>query len=84
MQPRHEIRLPDLGMAGHEVKLSLWLVEPGERVLAGDRVVEILAGPATVDLSSPADGVLGQVFAEEDEPLVTGQLLAVVEEAAAV
>jgi pyruvate/2-oxoglutarate dehydrogenase complex dihydrolipoamide acyltransferase (E2) component len=80
MSTLHEIRLPDLGMPGQDVRLSVWLVEQGENVLAGDRLVEILAGPATVDLASPADGVLKEILAEEDEPLKEGQLLGVVEE----
>ena len=79
MNTQYEIRLPDLGLSDQPVTLSLWLVQPGESVLAGDRVVEILAGPATVDLSSPADGVLRETFAEEDEPLAPGQLLAIIE-----
>jgi pyruvate/2-oxoglutarate dehydrogenase complex dihydrolipoamide acyltransferase (E2) component len=42
-------------------------------------VAEVLAGPATVDLPSPVDGVLIERLVDEDEPIVAGQLLAVIE-----
>jgi len=79
---RHELRLPDLGVPG-PAKLSLWLVEDGAEVTEGDRLVEILAGNATVDLPSPASGVLRQVVINEDETVTPGQLLAEIEEVAA-
>jgi pyruvate/2-oxoglutarate dehydrogenase complex dihydrolipoamide acyltransferase (E2) component len=76
---RYEILLPDLGIDDQPIVLSLWLVEEGCPVAAGDRVVEVLAGGVTVDLSSPADGILVETLAAEDEPLRVGQRLGVVE-----
>jgi pyruvate/2-oxoglutarate dehydrogenase complex dihydrolipoamide acyltransferase (E2) component len=76
---RHELTLPDLGIDDQPILLSGWLVEPGGRVAEGDPLVEILAGAATVDLPSPADGILSQTLAAEDEPLTVGQRLAVIE-----
>ncbi len=74
---RHEIRLPDLGLAA--VQLSLWLVDVGRRVRAGDRIVEVLADGITVDLSAPATGTLVEQSVSEDEPLVVGQTLGIIE-----
>lgn len=75
---RHELLLPDLGMADVPVLASMWLVEPGAAVIAGDRLLEVVAGSVTVDLPSPASGTLTEVFVAEDEPLVVGQVLAIV------
>ena len=75
---RYELLLPDLGIDDSPMVISLWLVKPGSRVSAGDRVVEILAGPATIDLPSPVDGILVKTLADEDEPLTVGQCLAVI------
>ena len=72
---RTPLTLPDLGMGEIPITVSLWLVEPGERVIEGDRVVEILAGAATVDLSAPTSGVLAEVLVDEDEPVTVGQTL---------
>ncbi len=77
--PRHELTLPELGIDDRPITVSLWLVERDTRVAAGDPVLEVLAGPATVDLPAPADGVLVETFVEEDDPLQVGQRLGVVE-----
>ena len=75
---RHELRLPDLGLGDIPVLASVWLVDLGAEVTEGDRLLEIVAGSATVDLPAPASGTLVEVLVGEDEPLQTGQLLAVV------
>jgi pyruvate/2-oxoglutarate dehydrogenase complex dihydrolipoamide acyltransferase (E2) component len=76
----HELVLPDLGLEAGIVILGTWLVEiPGE-VNAGDRVVEILAGDATIDLHAPAGGILIEALVEEDDPLVPGQVLGLIRE----
>jgi pyruvate/2-oxoglutarate dehydrogenase complex dihydrolipoamide acyltransferase (E2) component len=75
---RHELVLPDLAMGDVPVLASVWLVEVGAEVTEGDRLLEVVAGAVTVDLPSPATGRLAEVFVGEDEPLVVGQLLAVV------
>jgi len=77
--PRIELCLPDLGLDDQPITLSGWLVPRGARVAAGERVAEVLAGPATVDLPSPVDGVLIKRLVDEDEPLAVGQPLAVIE-----
>jgi len=75
-----ELRLPDLGAPEQGATLSAWLVDQGSEVVAGDRVVEILVGNATVDLPAPASGVLREVLVAEEEPVATGQLLAIITE----
>jgi pyruvate/2-oxoglutarate dehydrogenase complex dihydrolipoamide acyltransferase (E2) component len=75
---RHELVLPDLGMAEIPVLASVWLVEAGAEVTEGDRLLEVVAGSVTVDLPSPASGTLSEIFVGEDDPLAVGQLLAVV------
>ena len=76
---RAPLKLPELGMGEIAITVSLWLVEPGERVIEGDRVVEILAGAATVDLPAPTSGVLAEVLVDEDEPVNVGQTLGYIE-----
>ena len=67
--PRIELCLPDLGLDDQPITLSVWLVSRGARVAAGERVAEILAGPATVDLPSPVDGILFERLVDEDETI---------------
>ncbi|MCU0960281.1 MAG: hypothetical protein MUF48_09265 [Pirellulaceae bacterium] len=75
----HLLIVPDLGMEHVPVTVSCWLVPLHARVTRGDRVVELLAGPATVDLPAPANGRLHQRLVEEDEAVVGGQILGVIE-----
>jgi len=77
--PRYYVTLPELRVDQGPIVVSLWLVERGGRVKAGEPVLEVLAGAATVDLPAPADGVLVETLVGEDEPLCVGQRLAVIE-----
>ncbi len=68
--------VPEMGMVGVPLVLSLWLVAEGSDVLEGDRVVEILAGGATLDLESPLTGRLARVLVDEDDPVTPGTPIA--------
>ena len=72
------LTLPDLGLGDQPIVLTLWLVKRGSRVAEGEPLVEVLAGAATVDLPSPADGVLAEKSAAAGEVLVVGQQLATI------
>lgn len=75
---RHELYVPDLGLRGRPIKLSVWLVDAGTEVAEGDRVVELHVGDATIDLPAPASGTLVETFADEDDEVLVGDLLAVI------
>lgn len=68
--------VPELGIRGVPVAVSLWLVPPGAAVTAGDRVVELVAGGATIDLEAPIAGRLVAQLADEDEPVAAGRVVA--------
>ena len=76
---RHELIMPDLGIDEVPIVVSLWLVELGSRVAEGEHVLEVLAGPVTVDLPAPAAGELIETLVAEDDVLAVGQRLAVIE-----
>ncbi len=61
---------------GVPVRVSLWLVPEGAEVLEGDRVVELLAGGAIIDLESPVAGRLVAQLADEDEVVTPGMVIA--------
>ena len=69
------IRVPDLGMPGVPIVVSVWLVPLGTRVSAGDRLVELVAGDAVVDVAAPDSGVFCQRLVEVDEVVAVGQVL---------
>lgn len=73
---RVSLVVPELGTRGVPLAVSLWLVPPGAAVMAGDRVVELVAGGATIDLEAPIDGRLIAQRVDEDEPVAAGQVVA--------
>jgi pyruvate/2-oxoglutarate dehydrogenase complex dihydrolipoamide acyltransferase (E2) component len=76
---RTEVILPDLGAASGQPILSVWFVEPGERVYVGDRLAEILLAGATFDVHAPVAGRLAEKFAWPNDRLRFGQVLGLVE-----
>lgn len=76
---RHLLTLPELGLGDREITASVWLVEPGGEVTAGDRLLEVLSGEVTIDLPAPVSGVLIETLVDDDEPVRVGQPLAVIE-----
>jgi len=74
---RAEVILPELGAS--PVVLSLWFADPGERVYEGDRLVEVLTGGATFDVSAPATGWLAEKWAWPRDTLHPGQVLGLLE-----
>jgi pyruvate/2-oxoglutarate dehydrogenase complex dihydrolipoamide acyltransferase (E2) component len=72
-----EIILPELGAA--PVWLSVWFADLGDYVYEGDRLVEVLTGGATFDVSAPATGRLAEKRALPNDPLQPGQVLGLLE-----
>jgi len=72
----HAVVVPDLGMPAVTITLSVWLVPLGARVESGERIVELLAGDATVDLAAPVGGILSDRRVAEDELVASGQVVA--------
>jgi pyruvate/2-oxoglutarate dehydrogenase complex dihydrolipoamide acyltransferase (E2) component len=72
--------VPDLTIEG-PVRVSLWLAARGATVLAGDRVVELLAGAVTIDLEAPVAGRLVRQLVDEDDVVGPGAMLAEIEPA---
>ena len=80
MSRRYELILPDLGLGEQAVSACAWLSDEGTRVYEGDRLLEVAAGEVTIDLPSPATGVLVELCVHEDDVLTIGQVLGIIEE----
>jgi pyruvate/2-oxoglutarate dehydrogenase complex dihydrolipoamide acyltransferase (E2) component len=75
---RIPVLLPDLG--GEEpVRVATWLVEPGETVETGDRLVEVLLPGVLVYVTAPAAGTLAAVERRQGAHAAPGDVLAWVE-----
>lgn len=79
-RPSHlKVELPDLGLGDVPILAGVWFVQPGGTVIVGDRLLEVVAGSASVDLPAPATGVLARMLVREGDRLTLGQPLAVIE-----
>jgi len=74
-----ELRLPDLDLPGVPLRVSAWHARVGQRVVEGDRLIEVVAGDVAIDLSAPATGVLVEQCVTNDDRLEVGQVLARIE-----
>ncbi len=71
--------LPDLG-TGPDVPIvvSHWFASPGDDVWEGERLVELLVGPATFDVAAPVSGRLAEIRGWEDDRVAPGAVLGLV------
>jgi pyruvate/2-oxoglutarate dehydrogenase complex dihydrolipoamide acyltransferase (E2) component len=71
--------LPELGN-GPDVPIvvSHWFAARGDRVWEGERLVEVLVGPATFDVSAPVSGRLAEIRGWEDDRVEPGSVLGLV------
>lgn len=75
------VLVPELGLSIEEtIQVGCWLVEPGDEVVEGDRLVELWIGEITFDVSSPATGRLQRILLDTEEPVAVGAVLGEIEE----
>lgn len=77
--PHVKLFMPELELPGVTATACAWHGQVGGRIVEGDRLIEILAGEVTVDLSAPATGVLLEQCVEADQRVMPGQVLAIIE-----
>jgi pyruvate/2-oxoglutarate dehydrogenase complex dihydrolipoamide acyltransferase (E2) component len=68
--------VPEFNLGSVPLVVSLWLVPAGAAVLAGDRVLELVAGGVTIDLEAPVSGRLAAQLVDEDDPVTAGTTVA--------
>jgi len=69
------IALPDLGAKDQPIRISTWLTQIGEEVVAGDAIVEVLLKGITFDVEAPVSGKLRRIDRFENDAVVTGDVL---------
>src|SRR5256712_3560397 len=70
--------MPALGMSQETGKLLRWLVAEGQRVRQGQPLMEIETDKVTVEIESPASGVLAGVRALTGQEVPVGHVVAVI------
>jgi pyruvate/2-oxoglutarate dehydrogenase complex dihydrolipoamide acyltransferase (E2) component len=72
---RSPVRLPDLGAGDEELRVSCWLVDLGDAVDAGDRIVEILSDGVTFDVTAEQSGTVTRIERALDSIVRPGDVL---------
>lgn len=67
--------LADIGEGITECQLIQWFVQPGARVEQFDKICEVQSDKASVEITSPFDGVIKKLYYEPDEMAITGKPL---------
>ena len=72
------VKMPQLGESVSEGTIGRWLKQPGERVERDEPLVEIQTDKTTVEIPSPAVGVVSQILVEEGKVVAVGTVLVVI------
>jgi pyruvate/2-oxoglutarate dehydrogenase complex dihydrolipoamide acyltransferase (E2) component len=70
------ITLPDLGAGMESVRVSTWLVDVGETVDPGERLVDVLIPGVSFSVASPSAGRLIKIERTTDCRVQQGEVLA--------
>src|SRR6185503_6132824 len=75
--------MPDIGEGVVEGEIVTWKVKEGDTVKLDQPIVEVMTDKATVELPSPRAGTIAKINYKEGQICPVGQVLVVIEEAAA-
>ncbi|MFP1642880.1 2-oxoglutarate dehydrogenase complex dihydrolipoyllysine-residue succinyltransferase [Pontitalea aquivivens] len=71
-----EVRVPTLGESVSEATVATWFKKPGDTVAADEMLCELETDKVTVEVPSPAAGVLAEIVAAEGTTVGVNALLA--------
>lgn len=74
-----EIKVPSVGESISEVEIGEWLKKEGETVSQDETLVLLDSAKTTVELPSPASGVLKTISKQTGEAAAVGDVIGVIE-----
>jgi pyruvate dehydrogenase E2 component (dihydrolipoamide acetyltransferase) len=74
----YEFKLPDLGEGLTEGEIARWLVSEGDEIAEDAPLVEIATDKTTVEIPSPAAGVVSQILVQEGDVVPVGTTIVVI------
>lgn len=75
----HFYKLPDIGEGVVEAEITAWHVSIGDTVFEEDPIADAMTDKATIELTSPVDGVIKSIACEEGDMLAVGGVLVTLE-----
>ncbi len=77
------IVVPEVGESIVDARIAKWLRQEGDAVAAGDPLVELETDKIDLEVSAPQAGVLSRIDHKDGEDVKVGDVLGVIDEAAA-
>ncbi len=77
-----EIRVPTLGESVTEATIGKWFKHAGDAVAVDEPLVELETDKVTIEVPSPAAGVLAEIAAKDGETVAVGALLGEIKDGA--
>ncbi len=74
----YEFKLPDLGEGLTEGEIGRWLVSVGQEIAEDEPLVEIATDKTTVEIPSPAAGIVSEICAQEGDVVPVGTVIVVI------
>jgi pyruvate/2-oxoglutarate dehydrogenase complex dihydrolipoamide acyltransferase (E2) component len=75
-----ELRLPPSRGDQEYSTIQTWLKRVGDRVEAGEPVVEVETDKATEEIEAPVSGTLADILAEEGDEVKAEAVIAIIDE----
>ncbi|MEI8017524.1 MAG: biotin/lipoyl-containing protein [Schlesneria sp.] len=72
---RVPITVPDVRSGDETIRISGWLVNEGDLVLAGELFVELLIPGLTIDIIASSTGRLIEIVKQVDSPVQVGDVI---------
>ena len=76
-----EFRLPERSGDHEYATIQSWLKRIGDRVEAGEALVEVDTDKATEEVAAPVTGTIADILAEEGDEVKADSVLAIIDEA---
>ncbi|MBB3997504.1 2-oxoglutarate dehydrogenase complex dihydrolipoyllysine-residue succinyltransferase [Aureimonas pseudogalii] len=73
-----EVKVPTLGESVTEATIGQWFKKAGDRVEQDETIAELETDKVTVEVPSPAAGILEEIVAQEGETVGVGALIAMI------
>lgn len=71
----YHFRLPDVGEGVAEAEVVVWHVKPGDAIKEDQSLVDVMTDKATVDLTSPVDGMVIAVHGDIGQMMPVGSVI---------
>ena len=75
-----DVRVPTLGESVTEATVATWFKQPGDNINMDEMLCELETDKVTVEVPSPAAGVMGSIIAQEGSVVSMDALLTTISE----